>query len=123
ENPFAIQHELQELMQSEVGSVRVEEEMEGALVKIADLGRRAADVAPPGNREYNPGWHTAIDLKNLLTVAEAITRSAISRKESRGAHARLDYQDKVAEYGKVNTIIRRGPDGEMLLEQRPVTPV
>jgi succinate dehydrogenase / fumarate reductase flavoprotein subunit len=123
ENPFAIQHELQELMQSEVGIVRVEQEMENALVKIAELSRRAASAAPPGNREYNPGWHTALDLKNLLTVAEAITRSAISRKESRGAHARLDYQDKVAELGKVNTIVRRGPDGEMLLEQRPVKPI
>ncbi len=123
ENPFAIQHELQEFMQHDVGIVRVEDEMAGALEKIAKLRERAGRVAPPGNREYNPGWHTALDLRNLLTVAEAITRSAISRKESRGAHARNDFPDKVAEAGKVNTAIRRGPDGEMQLEQHPVKPI
>jgi succinate dehydrogenase / fumarate reductase flavoprotein subunit len=123
ENPFAIQHELQELMQSEVGIVRVESEMENALEQITKLTERAARTAPPGNREYNPGWHTALDLRNLLTVAEAITRSAISRKESRGAHARNDYPDKVAEFGKINTAIRLGPNGEMLLEQHAVRPI
>ena len=123
ENPFAIQHELQELMQSEVGIVRTEQEMEGALAAIEKLRERAMHVAPPGNREYNPGWHTALDLKNLLTVAEAITRSAISRKESRGAHARLDYPDKVAAFGKVNTAVRRGADGQMVIEQLAVKPI
>ena len=123
ENPFAIQHELQDFMQHDVGIVRVEAEMEGALEKIAKLRERAKHVAPPGNREYNPGWHTALDLRNLLTVAEAITRSAISRKESRGAHARNDFPDKVEEFGKVNTAVRRGPDGEMQLEQHPVKPI
>ena len=119
ENPFAIQHELQEFMQNDVGIVRVEAEMEGALEKIATLRERTKHVAPPGNREYNPGWHTALDLRNLLTVAEAITRSAISRKESRGAHARNDFPEKVEEFGKVNTAVRLGPAGEMQLEQHP----
>jgi len=123
ENPYQIQHELQEMMQSHVGIVRHEEEMLEAIERIADFRTRAANAAPPGNREYNPGWHTALDLSNLMIVAEAIARSAASRKESRGAHARADFPDKSDEFGRINTAVRRGPDGEMLLEQHPVKPM
>ncbi|MBI1358528.1 MAG: fumarate reductase/succinate dehydrogenase flavoprotein subunit [Acidobacteria bacterium] len=123
ENPYAIQHELQEMMQSHVGIVRHHGEMEDALEGIAHLRERAIHAAPPGNREYNPGWHTALDLRNLLTISEAITRSALSREESRGAHAREDFPEKSAELGKINTAIRRGPDGEMLLEKHAVKPI
>ena len=123
ENPFAIQHELQEMMQHNVGIVRHDSEMEEAIQEIAKYRERAAKAAPPGNREYNPGWHTALDLRNLLTIAEAIARSALSRKESRGAHAHAEYPDKSEEFGKINTAVRRGPDGEMLLEQHPVKPI
>jgi len=123
ENPYAIHHELQALMQHDVGIVRYEAEMEGALHKIEELRERANRAAPPGNREYNPGWHTALDLHHMLTVAEAVTRCAIARKESRGAHARSDYPDKSGRLGKINMAIRRGPDGEMTLEQHPVKPI
>ncbi len=123
ENPFALQHELQKMMQHDVGIVRHDEEMKRALEAIGTLRTRAANVAPPGNREYNPGWHTALDLRNLLTVAEAITRSALVRKESRGAHAHAEYPDKSEELGKVNTAVRQGPDGEMLLERHAVKPM
>jgi succinate dehydrogenase / fumarate reductase flavoprotein subunit len=74
----------------------------------------------PGNREYNPGWHTALDLQNLLTVAEAVTRSAIERKESRGGHFRDDYPDKNGEYGSFNILVRRAEDGSMLVERKPI---
>ncbi len=123
ENPFAIQHELQNLMQNNVGIVRHKGEMEDALEEIELLGERAAKVAPPGNREYNPGWHTALDLRNLLTVAEAIAMAAHERRESRGAHARADYPDKDPEFGKINIAIRQGHDGEMRMERHSVKPM
>jgi succinate dehydrogenase / fumarate reductase flavoprotein subunit len=84
ENPYAIQKDLQETMQDLVGIVRDEAEMREALEKIDNFKTRAEKTAVTGNREYNPGWHTALDLKNLLTVSEAITRAALERKESRG---------------------------------------
>jgi succinate dehydrogenase / fumarate reductase flavoprotein subunit len=74
----------------------------------------------PGNREYNPGWHTALDLNNLLTVAEAITRSAIERRESRGAQYRDDYPAKDPRFGQVNILVRKGEDGSMLVSKRPI---
>ena len=123
ENPFAIQHELQQTMQAKVGIVRHENEMIEALETIDRLRERALMAAPPGNREYNPGWHTALDLRNLLTVAEAITRSGLARKESRGAHARSDFPDKVERFGKVNHAVRQREDGGMDLEQHDAQPI
>jgi succinate dehydrogenase / fumarate reductase flavoprotein subunit len=113
ESPYTIQHDLQEAMQDLVGIVRREEEMMRALEVIGRLRERASRVGAYGNREYNPGWHTALELPNQLTVSEAITRSALERRESRGAHFREDYPDKSAEWGKVNLVLRKGPDGEM----------
>ncbi|MGQ0765038.1 MAG: fumarate reductase/succinate dehydrogenase flavoprotein subunit [Gemmatimonadota bacterium] len=120
DSPYRLQHELQDLMQDLVGIVRRDEEMVRALEAIAALQARAATVAVGGNREYNPGWHTAIDLANLLTVSEAITRSAIGRKESRGGHFRDDFPDKDAGFGSVNHVLRKGSDGRMELEQVPI---
>ena len=120
ENPYAIQYELQDVMQSNVGIVRVEAEMQAAIERIRELRQRAARAHAPGNREYNPGWHTALDLHNLLTVSEAIARSALARKESRGGHYRDDHPGKSGEYGKVNIAVRRGGDGEMLVEEMPL---
>ena len=97
-------------MQDLVGIVRREDEMQRALDGLAKLWERARQRrAFTGNREYNPGWHTALDLDNLLTVSEAITRSAIERKESRGAHFREDFQNKDAAFGKVNIVGRERP--------------
>ena len=123
ENPFAIQHELQAMMQAKVGIVRHENEMLEALEAIDRLRERAHMAAPPGNREYNPGWHTALDLQNLLTVAEAIAKSGLARKESRGAHARSDFPDKVERFGKVNHAVRQREDGGMELEQHDAEPI
>src|SRR5262249_55565164 len=94
ENPYSIQKDLQETMQDLVGIVRTETEMREALEKIGELKTRAEKTGITGNREYNPGWHTSLDLKNLLLVSEAITRAALERKESRGAQFREDYPNK-----------------------------
>ena len=122
EGPYQIQQELQGMMQDLVGIVRTEAEMERALEGIARLRERAARVAVAGNREYNPGWHTALDLPNLLTVSEAVTRAAIERKESRGAQFRDDYPAKDAAYGTFNIVVRKGPDGEMGISREPLPP-
>jgi succinate dehydrogenase flavoprotein subunit len=122
ESPYAIQHELQDMMQDLVGIVRRENEMQRALEGIAKLQGRAEKCGVQGNREYNPGWHTAIDLPNLLTVSEAITRAALERKESRGAQFRDDYPEKSAEYGSFNIVVRRGASGNMELERVNVRP-
>ncbi|HMO34780.1 MAG TPA: hypothetical protein PKA06_01930, partial [Gemmatales bacterium] len=123
ESPYAIQYELQDTMQELVGIVRKEDEMQKALDIIHKLKDRAARAGVPGNREYNPGWHTALDLANLLTVSEAITRSAIERKESRGGHFRDDYPAKDKAYETFNIVTRRASDGTMQLERRPIPPL
>ena len=120
ENPYAIQHDLQDAMQRLVGIVRLEQEMQEALGVIAALKRRAATAGVRGHREYNPGWHTALDLDHLLTVSEAITRCAIERKESRGGHFREDFPDKAAEFGRVNMVVKKGTDGSMELRRIPL---
>jgi succinate dehydrogenase / fumarate reductase flavoprotein subunit len=121
--PYQIQYELQELMQDLVGIVRREDEMQKALSMVGGLQKRAAAVGVVGNREYNPGWHTALDLHNLLTVSEAITRAALERKESRGGHFRDDYPNKDASYGTFNTVVSRGPDGQMQLRRQSLPPM
>jgi succinate dehydrogenase / fumarate reductase flavoprotein subunit len=123
EAPYAIQHELQQMMQKLVGIVRQEGEMVEALDGVRALRTRAAKVAVTGNREYNPGWHTALDLDNLLTVSQAIAMAAIERKESRGGHFRDDYPDKVAAFATFNIVVRKAPDGSMQLERRPIPPL
>jgi succinate dehydrogenase / fumarate reductase flavoprotein subunit len=120
ENPYSIQHELQEHMQRLVGIVRLEHEMQEALGLLETLKRRAAAVAVHGHREYNPSWHTALDLGHLLTVSEAITRCAIERKESRGGHFREDFPDKAAEFGTINIAVRKAADGSMELRRVPI---
>ena len=120
EGPYQVQHDLQEMMQSLVGIVRREDEMARALDGIRKLSERAGRVAVYGHREYNPGWHTAIDLKNLMTVSEAITRSAIERKESRGGHFREDFPNKDGASGKVNVVVKKNPDGTMNVRRETI---
>ena len=123
EGPYQIQQSLQETMQDLVGIVRREGDMRRALSAIEELRARAKRVSVDGNREYNPGWHTALDLGNLLTIAEAITRSALERRESRGGHFRDDYPDKDASYGSFNIVIRQGDDGGMTLSRETIPPL
>jgi succinate dehydrogenase / fumarate reductase flavoprotein subunit len=123
ENPYQIQYDLQEAMQDLVGIVRTETEMQQALIKIEALHARAEQVGITGHRQYNNGWHTAIDLGSLLLVSEAITRAAVMRKESRGAQFREDFPNKDPEWGKHNIIVKRGADGEMVVEKRALPPM
>jgi succinate dehydrogenase / fumarate reductase flavoprotein subunit len=125
ENPYTVQHDLQDMMQDLVGIVRREDEMMRALDGLEKLWSRAKKARAPGNREYNPGWHTAMDLRNLLTVSEAVTRGAILRKESRGGQFRDDYPKKNSkDFGNVNSIVWKDQDGRMQirLEKIPEVP-
>ena len=123
EGPYQIQNDLQELMQNHVGIVRNEGEMQEALVGLKLLWERFNNVGVEGNREFNPGWHTALDLSNLLTVSEAITLSALERKESRGAHFREDYPQKEESFGKINVFIQKDGDGKMQVKHEPIPPM
>jgi succinate dehydrogenase / fumarate reductase, flavoprotein subunit len=122
ESPYKVQTDLQESMQRLVGIVRREDEMKAALEKLAELRVRAEKVGAPGNRDYNPGWHTALDLAGLLTCSEAVTRAAIERRESRGGHFREDFAEKSQEAGTYNLVVRKTADG-MKVERRPLKPM
>ncbi len=117
ENPFTIQHDLQDSLQALVGIVRTENEMQEALVKIGELRARRENVSVSGNVDFNPGWHTSLDLHNLLNVSEAITLAAIARKESRGGHFREDYEAKDPEFAKFNFTVKKQDDGSMKLDR------
>jgi succinate dehydrogenase / fumarate reductase flavoprotein subunit len=123
ESPYHVQHELQSMMQSLVGIVRIESEMKTALEKLAGLRERAMKVGADGNREYNPGWHTAIDLKNLTMISEAITRAALERTESRGGHFRDDYPDKDPKQATFNIQLKKAADGSMALSRETIPPI
>jgi succinate dehydrogenase / fumarate reductase, flavoprotein subunit len=123
EGPYAVQHALQEMMQDLVGIVRQEQEMLQALERIQQLKTRGERVGVGGNREYNSGWHTAIDLYNLLTVSEIVIRAALERKESRGAHFRDDYPTKDDTFGQFNIVVRKGADGQMQVTREPIPPM
>lgn len=120
ENPFQVQYDLQEMMQDLVGIVRNENELKQAAAELESLRVRSNKIKVAGNREFNAGWHTAIDLHNLLTVSEAITLAAINRKESRGAHFREDYPDKNLQSGKFNLVIWKDENGHMQIRQEPI---
>ena len=109
-------------MQAKVGIVRNQAELESGLEGVLALRKRAANVSVAGNRAYNPGWHTALDLPNLLLVSEAVARAAALRKESRGAHFREDHTGKDEHWGNTTLVVRKGADGGMDIVEEPVTP-
>ncbi len=123
EGPFQLQQALQELMQENVGIIRDAPDLDRGIEALADLRRRARQVKVHGNREWNSGWHTALDLAPLLTVSEAIALAAKERRESRGAHTRDDHREKDLEWGKVNLVVEKGADGSMQVRKEPVEPV
>jgi len=123
ENPYAVQHALQDTMQDLVGIVRQESEMVQALGQIEQLKQRAERAVVTGHREYNNGWHTAIDLQNLLTVSEIIALSALERKESRGGHFRDDYPGKDENFATFNIMARKDASGGVQISRAPLRPL
>ena len=123
ENPYKVQSDLQDTMQALVGIVRQDREMQEAVTRIQQLKDRAARVGVSGHREFHAGWHTALDLRNLLTASEAIARSAIERKESRGGHFREDYPDKMAEFSTFNIMVKQGSGGALQISRVPLPPM
>jgi succinate dehydrogenase / fumarate reductase, flavoprotein subunit len=123
DGPYQIQYKLQAIMQEGVGIVRRDAEMRKALDAVLAMRQEAERVSVPGNREYNPGWHTALDLRNLLTISEAVARAAIDRTESRGGHFRDDHPDKDPGFATFNITLRKGADGSMYLERIPIPPM
>jgi succinate dehydrogenase / fumarate reductase flavoprotein subunit len=119
ENPYSIHYDLQDCMQSLVGIIRSESELKKALDEIARFRERLSKVTVQGNRQYNPGWHLALDLHNLLAVSEACTLAAIERKESRGGHTREDYPKTDPKLGKINIVIRK-KNGALAVTQEPL---
>jgi succinate dehydrogenase / fumarate reductase flavoprotein subunit len=119
ENPYLLQQELQQAMQDGAGLARDEKSLKTCLDQVLELRQRAARIHVPGSRKYNPGWHTARDLRFMLTIAEAIVRAAIERRESRGAHWRLDYLEKDPALGRVN-FVAYSDGGRVKLKTRPV---
>ena len=120
EGPYAVQHALQDMMQDLVGIVRQEKEMLQALEHIQELKDRAERVGVQGHREYNPGWHTAVDLHNLLVISEMVTKAALERKESRGAHFRDDFPSKDDKFGSFNIVISKGSGGDMQVRRERI---
>ena len=119
ENPYAIQADLQETMQNLVGLIRSERELKEALRTIETLKARAKRVRAEGARTYNPGWHTALDLRSLLAVAECCAMAALERKESRGGHTRDDHPYTDDQWGRVNVVLRLR-DGALQLSREPL---
>jgi succinate dehydrogenase / fumarate reductase flavoprotein subunit len=111
ENPYTLQQDLQETMHNLVGIIRVKPELEEAIQRIGELKERSRKVSVEGHRQYNPGWHLALDLESLLTVSEAVARAALDREESRGGHTRDDFPKPDPDWGKVNNTVRRAGDG------------
>jgi succinate dehydrogenase / fumarate reductase, flavoprotein subunit len=122
ENPYLLHQELQEVMSTHVGIAREESVMQEGLQKVLDLQERSCDIDVQGSRMFNPGWHTARDDLFMLTVAEAVIRAAILRKESRGAHFRIDYPDKDEQLAKVNFIACKTDSG-MEIKPQPIPPM
>ncbi len=124
ENPFQIQYNLQELMQELVGIARSDEGLNRAQVEIQKLNEQAEQISIGGNREYNPGWHTALDLHSMMTVSEAIALAALERKASIGAHSRDDYPEKEEPgAGRYNTVVQKNEDGTMQVRREPIPPI
>jgi succinate dehydrogenase / fumarate reductase flavoprotein subunit len=120
ENPYAVQSALQTVMQRDAGIIRDKAGLENALAALEQLNARAVKVGVTGSREYNPGWHTAIDLRSLLIVSEATARAALERKESRGAHTRSDYPDSDEQQAREQIVIKK--EGDRMVVRREAQP-
>ncbi|HEV8220849.1 MAG TPA: fumarate reductase/succinate dehydrogenase flavoprotein subunit [Streptosporangiaceae bacterium] len=123
ENPYTVHHEIQQTMSDLVGIIRREAEIKTALSELEKLRERAENVGAAGGRAYNPGWHLALDLRNILLIAQCVAQAALERQESRGGHTREDYPDMSAEWRKVNLICGLDASGEVTLRRQPMTPM
>ncbi len=119
-NPYDVLKQLNTVMSTYVGIYREESDLKTGIAKLEELKELAKTVGIKGTKTYNPGWHMCRDLKNMLIASEAIARSALARKESRGAHSRLDFPNTEADWGKVNSSISKEADGKMKLEHTPL---
>jgi succinate dehydrogenase / fumarate reductase flavoprotein subunit len=125
ENPYSVQHDLQDTMHNLVGIIRNAAEVQRALDRIEELKGRVAALSVEGHRQYNPGWHLALDLKNMLLVSECVARAALDRKESRGGHTRDDFPMTDPSWGKLNVLCRLDEAGtgvEVFHQDLPVMP-
>jgi succinate dehydrogenase / fumarate reductase flavoprotein subunit len=122
ENPYTIQHDLQQSMNDLVGIIRTGSELEESLREIEVFKERAKTMVVEGHRQYNPGWHLAIDLRNMLIVSEAIAKAALAREESRGGHTRDDFpKTDVEVWGKKNLVVTLNADGTGVdLHEKPL---
>ncbi len=123
ENPYTVHHEIQQTMSDLVGIIRKESEIKTALGELEKLRERAEKVGAAGGRAYNPGWHLALDLRNMLLIAQCVAQAALERQESRGGHTRDDYPGMSPEWRKVNLICSLDASGEVTLRQQPMAPM
>jgi succinate dehydrogenase / fumarate reductase flavoprotein subunit len=120
EGPYEIYRDLQEIMQNKVGIVRTEADLSAAVAELEVIQKRVEKVSVEGSIQFNPGWHLAQDLKNMVTVSKAVAKCALERRESRGGHTRLDFPDYSEQLSKVNAVVRKGADGKMEYNQAPL---
>lgn len=121
EGPYAVHRDLQEIMQHKVGIIRNEADLQSALTSLEEIEQRANRVSVEGSIQFNPGWHLAQDLKNMVVVSKAVAKCALERRESRGGHTRDEYPGYNAQLSKVNAIIKMGEDGKMEYSQVPLS--
>src|SRR6266581_4179459 len=119
ENPYAVHAEVQQTMSDLVGIIRRADEIKAALAELEKLRERAAKVSAPGGSAYNPGWHLALDLRNILLIAECVAQAALERQESRGGHTRDDYPEMSPEWRKLNLICTLDGD-HVVLRRQPI---
>lgn len=123
ENPYTIHQELQQAMNDLVGIIRKAEEMEQALARLAEFRGRIAKMTVEGHRQFNPGWHLALDLRNMLTVSECVAKAALEREESRGGHTRDDFPGMNADWRKLLLVCGLNADGSVDVSRKDQIPM
>jgi succinate dehydrogenase / fumarate reductase flavoprotein subunit len=122
ENPYTVHSDMQQTMSDLVGIIRREDEIKKALTELEGFRARAEQVKAEGGRAYNPGWHLALDLRNMVLIAECVAQAALERQESRGGHTRDDFPEMSADWRKVNLICTLDGD-RVTLRRQPMAPM
>jgi succinate dehydrogenase / fumarate reductase, flavoprotein subunit len=123
ENPYTVHQELQQVMNDLVGLIRTADEMNDALKRLDELKVRAGKLSVEGDRQFNPGWHVALDLRNMLLVSECVAQAALLREESRGGHTRDDFPTMRPEWRKKNLVCSLTEDGAVDVVEQPMPPM